>query len=248
MGRRHRRLPVLKVRPRPFPETRLTRPIAPDLPPVPSTGDHAQEPPPADGQDAPVSITMPQAYMYEHLLQEHCIALDQSGDRRYDRVTFSSSTAATWAKVLHITYTTILNTLSQDKEQSGKQAKIARVARRPTSAIECHRLQSALALLDDAIRGGIVQRLLQKQLVDELHERYVKSIEKKTNPRLASVCRITVIDDGSIRINREYTGAMNRTGSSTEEVGHDIEYYYDGAFYGPVLLHFAHLCHRQPMT
>ena len=189
---------------------------------------------------------MPQAYMYEHLLKEHCIAVDQSGDRRYDRVTFSSSAAATWAKVLHITYTTMLNTLSQDKEGSGKQGKMARVARRPTSAVECHRLQSALALLDDAIRGGIVQRLLQKQLVDELNERYVKSTEKKINPRLASVyCKI--IDDRSIRINREHTGAMNRAGSSTE-VGHGIEYHYDGAFYGPVLLHFAHLCHRQPMT
>ena len=162
-----------------------------------------------------------------------------------DGVRFSSSAAPAWAKLLYTCYTTTLETLSQEKELDQKQ-KIVREARRPTSTNECRELLSALALLDDAIRGGIVERLFQEKLVQGLRKQYFESMEKKTNPRLASMCRI-VIHPTSLVNDSERAGAINRA-KARSGVKHDIEYYYDGMLYVLFLdLRFAQLCH-QPTT
>ncbi|KAI0713525.1 hypothetical protein C8Q76DRAFT_463903 [Earliella scabrosa] len=176
----------------------------PELPPSP--GDRAQESP-AIVQDSSVAVKMPHAYMYRLGLEEHHIpyARAESGDKNMT-VTFSYSAAASWAKLLYNSYATILETLSHE-EGLDKELKIVREFRRPVSLGECRKLQSALALLDDAIRGGIVERLFQEKLVKALNQQYVESMEKKTNSRLAR--------------------AINRANSEADVRLSDIEYHYD---------------------
>ncbi len=154
---------------------------------------------------------MPHAYMYQTLLDAHGIPYTESQSDDHIYVAFSSSAAPAWARLLYTSYATMSATLSVTLSvEDDKKTKTE--ARRPISRVECRKLQAALALLDDAIRGGIVTHLLQDNLVADLNTRYVKSMQQKTNPRLARACRVVHIQ--SINANRNtcrgYQQSKNR--------------------------------------
>ncbi|KAI0764689.1 hypothetical protein C8Q74DRAFT_1449892 [Fomes fomentarius] len=185
--------------------------VAPELPST--TTDQASPQGIAQEADFPIGqgsaspIHIRQAYAYESLLEKHGIryTLGHSyPDSAYRvDVRFSSSDALPWARVLSACYITILDTLSDAKEEdaqtsdtlseakkgaqtpSDPKERTVRVARRPASKVECLDLYGALALLDDAICGGIVERLLQDELVRQLNAEYMESMNNKTKPRLA---------------------------------------------------------------
>ena len=136
-----------------------------------------------------VNVKMPQAYAYLDLLVQHGIACVRGeGYPVSYQVTFSASTAPAWAKVLHACFLTMFDTLSQDREAEGQGRK----ARRPISHSERRNLHAALALLDDAIRGRIVERLFPDKLVDKLNDQYVKNMQMHAYPQLASAHRIFI--------------------------------------------------------
>ncbi|KAI0793623.1 hypothetical protein C8Q74DRAFT_1365223 [Fomes fomentarius] len=150
-----------------------------------------------------LSVKMPRAYMYKRLLDAHGIRYTKNQSDNYFYATFSSSAAPAWARLLYTSYATMSATLSVTVSVKDDN-KTKTEARRPISRVECRKLQAALALLDDAIRGGIVTHLLQDNLVADLKMRYIKSMQQKTNPRLAQA------------INKARTGKRA-----------DIEYQYD---------------------
>ncbi|KAI0793632.1 hypothetical protein C8Q74DRAFT_1215184 [Fomes fomentarius] len=146
---------------------------------------------------------MPHAYMYQTLLNAHGIRYTKNQSDNYFYATFSSSAAPAWARLLYTSCATMSATLSVTVSVKDDN-KTKTEARRPISRVECRKLQAALALLDDDIRGGIVTHLLQDNLVADLKTRYIKSMQQKTNPRLAQA------------INKARTGKQA-----------DIEYQYD---------------------
>ncbi|KAI0793597.1 hypothetical protein C8Q74DRAFT_1445230 [Fomes fomentarius] len=150
-----------------------------------------------------LSVKMPRAYMYESLLDAHGIRYTKNQSDNYFYATFSSSAAPAWARLLYTSYTTMSATLSVTVSVED-DTKTKTEARRPISRVECRKLQVALALLDDAIRGGVVTHLLQDKLMVDLNKRYFESMRQKTNPRLAKA------------INKARTGKRA-----------DIEYQYD---------------------
>ncbi len=116
-------------------------------------------------------VKMPRAYMYKGLLDAHGIRYSKSQSDNYCYATFSSSAAPAWARLLYTSYTTMSSTLSVTVSVEDDR-KTKTEARRPISRAECRKLQAALALLDDAIRGGVVTHLLQDELVADLNKRY----------------------------------------------------------------------------
>ncbi len=113
-------------------------------------------------------------------------------------VVLSSSNAPVWVKLLHTVHTIMFDTLSHEQmvlvKKTGKKKvtmveELKRVPRRPISTAECHRLDAALALLDDAISGGIVERLFQPTLVDELNAHY----EPGRAPRSSTIMTVRPI-------------------------------------------------------
>ncbi|TFK82797.1 hypothetical protein K466DRAFT_603381 [Polyporus arcularius HHB13444] len=159
--------------------------------PLELLNEHYEKTLPAPGQDASRPIKMPQAYKYKSLLSAHGIIVTANESGPFN-VAFSSSVAPVWAKLLHTCYTTMCDTLSHEQivpvKQTGKKAtveELKRVARRPITAGECRNLEAAIALLNDALSGGIVARLFSPPLVDKLNAYYVASMQVKTNSRLA---------------------------------------------------------------
>ncbi len=124
--------------------------------------------------------------MYGGILQDHGIQPTESKleDVHSFHAEFSAAAPA-WAKLLFTCYTTVLHTLSQKPTQMAVHG-----GRRPTSMLELRKLQAILALLDDAVRGGIVERLFQDELVGQLNTQYMKSMKENTKPELASTCRV----------------------------------------------------------
>ncbi|RDX43901.1 hypothetical protein OH76DRAFT_1173580 [Lentinus brumalis] len=159
--------------------------------PLELLNEHYEKTLPALGQDASPPVKMPQAYKYKSLLSAHGITIIANESGPFN-VPFSSSAAPVWAKLLHTCYTTMFDTLSGEQmvpvEQTGKKAaveELKRVARRPIAASECRKLEAAIALLDDALSGGIVERLFPPPLLDKLNAYYLASTQVKTNSRLA---------------------------------------------------------------
>ncbi|KAI0764735.1 hypothetical protein C8Q74DRAFT_1219693 [Fomes fomentarius] len=171
--------------------------VAPELPPTAmdqaSPQGIAQESHSTGGQDSPLSVNLPRAYMYRDLLQDHNIQHTEtkSEDMYSFHAEFSSAAAPAWAKLLFTCYTTILHTLSQKPTQMAVHG-----GRRPTSMLELRDLQAILALLDDAVRGGIVERLFQDELVGQLNTQYMKSMKEKTKPELATRNNGVSAEDG----------------------------------------------------
>ncbi|RDX48579.1 hypothetical protein OH76DRAFT_1520472 [Lentinus brumalis] len=166
-------------------------PVVPPEPSEPTTGsgDAAPDTPPAVGHDASLSVRMPQAYKYRSLARKHGVSYDDTF-----HVTFSSSTPPAWAALLHDCYTILYDKLSHTQMVPKPQTKSDEkenklVARRPLDGGECHGLEAALSLLDDAITSGIVERLFQPKLEYRLNLLYAESMREKTNPRLASLSR-----------------------------------------------------------
>ena len=63
-------------------------------------------------------------------------------------------------------------------------------ARRPIDKQQRRWLHAAVAILDDALREGIVEKLFQDSLVKRLHFQYALAMQHKTDPRLASACHV----------------------------------------------------------
>ena len=133
----------------------------------------------------PHYVKLSYAGLYKRQLTSHGIFPDEtsSTDSGTVRYTVSWSTAPAWARLLYDSYSTMSEILSQNGENGLE-------ARRPIDRKQRRSLYASVAMLDDALREGIVETLLQDSLVTRLNRQYVFAMQYKTNPRLASTCYV----------------------------------------------------------